>query len=99
MASEHGVDLILGGHDHIYFASRGVSAWENFDTSEKVLGAEADNGDVLVIKSGTDFRELSEMELELTPTPEGSVRKMVISKITGVSTTTSLSYITIGTSF
>jgi 2',3'-cyclic-nucleotide 2'-phosphodiesterase (5'-nucleotidase family) len=83
IASHHGVDLILGGHDHIYFASRGVTSWENFDVNESVLGAESDDGDILVIKSGTDFRDLSEINLKLISTPDGSVRKKVISEISG----------------
>jgi 2',3'-cyclic-nucleotide 2'-phosphodiesterase (5'-nucleotidase family) len=83
IAGQHGVDLILGGHDHLYFVSRGCDSWENFDKEEKVLGAEADEGDVLVIKSGTDFRDLSAITLELSPTPVGSIRTKVISKITG----------------
>ena len=37
----------------------------------------------MVVKSGSDFRDLSEMTLELSSTPGGSVRKKVISKITG----------------
>ncbi|CAA7267942.1 unnamed protein product [Cyclocybe aegerita] len=83
IASEHGVDIILGGHDHLYFVGRGVTSWDGFDVNEKVLGAESDEGDVLVIKSGSDFRDLSEINLELIATPEGSVRRRVISKITG----------------
>ena len=83
IASQHGVDLILGGHDHIYFASQGVTSWEIFDVNEKVLGAESDNGDILVIKSGSDFRDLSEINLKLASTPNGSVRKKVISEISG----------------
>lgn len=83
IASQHGVDLLLGGHDHLYYIAKGVTSWENFDVNEKVLGAEADEGDVLVIKSGSDFRDLSEMTLELTPTLAGSVRTKVISKLTG----------------
>ncbi|CCM02861.1 uncharacterized protein FIBRA_04973 [Fibroporia radiculosa] len=81
--SEHGVDLILGGHDHLYFVSHGVTAWEGYDITEPVLGAEADEGDVLVVKSGCDFRDLSEFTLELADTPPGSVRRKVIRKITG----------------
>ncbi|KAJ6547135.1 Metallo-dependent phosphatase-like protein [Mycena capillaripes] len=83
IASSHGVDLILGGHDHLYYASKGMSAWEDYDTSQVILGAEADNGDVLVCKSGTDFRDLSEMTLEFEATPPGSIRKKVITRITG----------------
>jgi hypothetical protein len=36
-----------------------------------------------VIKSGTDFRDLSSANLELSDTPEGSVRRKVISALTG----------------
>ncbi|KAJ7168132.1 Metallo-dependent phosphatase-like protein [Mycena crocata] len=82
-ASSHGVDLILGGHDHLYFASKGMSSWEGYDISEDVLGAEADQGDVLVLKSGTDFRDLSEITLEFETASPGSIRKKVISRITG----------------
>ncbi|KAJ6488654.1 Metallo-dependent phosphatase-like protein [Mycena vitilis] len=83
IASAHGVDLILGGHDHLYYASKGMSAWKEYDTSQDVLGAETDHGDVLVCKSGTDFRDLSEITLELETTPAGSIRRKVIARITG----------------
>ncbi|PPQ69860.1 hypothetical protein CVT26_014137 [Gymnopilus dilepis] len=83
ISSEHGVDIILGGHDHIYFASRGISSWNDYDTSRKTFGAEHDQGDILVIKSGTDFRDLSEIIIKLVPTTPNSVRRMVISEITG----------------
>ncbi|KAF7338627.1 25S rRNA adenine-N(1) methyltransferase [Mycena venus] len=83
VASSHGVDLILGGHDHLYYASKGMSAWEDYDITQDVLGAEADHGDVLVCKSGTDFRDLSEITLELETTTAGSIRKKVISRISG----------------
>lgn len=42
IASEHGVDLILGGHDHLYYISRGVTEWKDYDTTQTVLGAEED---------------------------------------------------------
>ncbi|KAJ7286039.1 Metallo-dependent phosphatase-like protein [Mycena rebaudengoi] len=83
IASSHGVDLILGGHDHLYYASKGMSSWEEYDTAQDVLGAEADHGDVLVCKSGTDFRDLSEITLEFEDTPAGSVRKKIIKRIAG----------------
>ncbi|TCD68923.1 hypothetical protein EIP91_009474 [Steccherinum ochraceum] len=82
-ASTHGVDLLLGGHDHLYYISKGVTAWEGYDVNEPVLGAEQDEGDVLVVKSGTDFRDLSEFVLVLEDTPEGSVRRKVIKGIRG----------------
>ncbi|KAF9001947.1 Metallo-dependent phosphatase-like protein [Cyathus striatus] len=84
----HGVDIVLGGHDHFYYVSKGVGSWDNYDVSAEVLGTKEDKGDVLVIKSGTDFRDLSELTLELYSTPENSVRKMVIGKITGTRHTT-----------
>ncbi|KAF5387159.1 hypothetical protein D9615_001693 [Tricholomella constricta] len=83
IAPSHGIDLILGGHDHLYYVSKGVSSWEGHDLTEDILGAEDDHGDVLVIKSGTDFRDLSELTLELEETPPGSVRNKIIKRITG----------------
>ena len=83
IASQHGVDLILGGHDHLYFVARGFSSWDNFNVSEKTLGAELDNNDVLVVKSGTDFRDLSEIKIVLESTPKGSVRNKIVKSITG----------------
>jgi len=75
ISNEHGVGLILGGHDHLYFFSQAVDEWENYDRSDEVRDAEADKGEILVVKSGCDFRDLSEMTLELISTPGGSVRK------------------------
>ncbi|KAJ3572798.1 hypothetical protein NP233_g2848 [Leucocoprinus birnbaumii] len=82
ITNEHGVDLLLGGHDHLYYISRGVGDWDNYDKTQPVLGAEED-GSVLVLKSGTDFRDLSEIALELENTPEGSIRRKLIKNITG----------------
>ena len=79
----HGVDIVLGGHDHLYYISKGVTSWEGYDLTQEVLGAEADKGDVLVVKSGTDFRDLSEFTLELEDTPPDSIRRKVIKGITG----------------
>jgi 2',3'-cyclic-nucleotide 2'-phosphodiesterase (5'-nucleotidase family) len=83
IAASHGADLLLGGHDHLYYAAKGVTSWECFDTTKDCLGAENDCGDILVVKSGSDFRDLSEMTLELESTPPGSIRKMVIKSICG----------------
>lgn len=83
ISSSHGVDILFGGHDHFYFVSKGVTSWENYDITKDLLGAKDDNGDVLVLKSGTDFRDLSECTLELDDTPLGSVRRKVIKGITG----------------
>lgn len=83
VSCSHGVDILLGGHDHFYFVSKGVTSWENYDITKDLLGAKDDHGDVLIFKSGTDFRDLSECTLELEDTPPGSVRRKVIKSIIG----------------
>ena len=76
----------------MYYISKGMTSWEGYDLNQQVLGAEQDNGDVLVVKSGTDFRDLSELTLELADTPEGSVRKKVIRAIRGRSRNQGVQY-------
>ncbi|KAL4266750.1 5'-nucleotidase family protein [Pleurotus pulmonarius] len=83
ITSKHGVDLLLGGHDHVYWVSKGVTKWDGYDLSGIQLDAAADQGDVLVVKSGTDFQDISEVILELKDTPAGSIRKKVIQEISG----------------
>jgi hypothetical protein len=41
---------------------------------------------VLIVKSGTDFRELSEVTLELKDAVEGSIRRKIINKVSGTFT-------------
>ena len=48
-----------------------------------MLGAERDEGDVLIVKSGTDFRDLSEFTLTLEDTKPGSIRRKVIKELRG----------------
>lgn len=135
MAQKHGVDLLIGGHDHVSqvwytvyvttdtglldvlrtllfqgslsasdhvtrrlveVPSRGKALREKkvvvvlrrimayskpmcltpFDTALKTVRTS-------LIKSGTDFRDLSEAILELEEQPAGSIRRRVISKLTG----------------
>ncbi|EJD53251.1 Metallo-dependent phosphatase [Auricularia subglabra TFB-10046 SS5] len=83
VANNHGVDIIYGGHDHLYYVAKGAKSWENYDLSGDVLGAEKDD-EVLVVKSGTDFRDLSGMTLELVDSPPGAVRSKTIKSVTGV---------------
>ncbi|KAG7092166.1 hypothetical protein E1B28_008535 [Marasmius oreades] len=83
IANSHGVDILLGGHDHMYYAPKGVDSWEGHDISKTPLGSEGDNGDVLVVKSGMDFRNLSEFTLSFASTPQGNIRKNVIKSISG----------------
>ena len=67
----------------MYYISKGVTSWQGYDINEHVLGAEMDEGDVLIVKSGTDFQDLSEVNLTLKDTPTGSIRRKVIQEIRG----------------
>ncbi|KAF5358493.1 hypothetical protein D9756_001737 [Leucocoprinus leucothites] len=82
IVNEHGVDILLGGHDHLYYISKGAEEWKNYDKTQPVLGAEGDE-DVLALKSGSDFRDLSEIALELEDAPEGNIRRKIIKSLTG----------------
>lgn len=85
IASEHGVDLLLGGHDHVYWISKGVTEWEGYDVQSESpqADAKADQGDVLVVKSGTDFQDISEVIITLKDAPAGSVRRKLIQELKG----------------
>jgi hypothetical protein len=56
--------------------------WGGYDPHKPLHGAEGDDG-VLIIKSGADFRDLSEIQLELEESPPGSVRRRYISTLHG----------------
>jgi len=73
----------LGGHDHEYYVSTGVTEWEGYDLNTYNADAADDRGDVLIVKSGTDFQDLSDISIILRDTSPGSVRKKVISEIRG----------------
>ncbi|KAJ1307540.1 hypothetical protein OPQ81_001637 [Rhizoctonia solani] len=79
----HGVDVLFGGHDHMYYIGRGAQTWDNYDPNSTCLGSEGDDG-VFLVKSGTDFRDLSELTLELEDTPEGSIRRKIVKSIQGI---------------
>ncbi|KAG2140515.1 Metallo-dependent phosphatase [Suillus bovinus] len=81
IASEHGVDLLLGGHDHIYWISKGIGSWDGYSDDPSLPDAASDTGNTLIVKSGTDFQDLSEVTLTLKDTPAGSVRKKLIESI------------------
>lgn len=85
ISTEHGVDLLLGGHDHVYWISKGVSAWDDYDLETPQPDAKDDQGDVLIVKSGTDFQDLSDVTINLkdAPAASGCVRKKVIHEISG----------------
>ncbi|KAJ7824797.1 Metallo-dependent phosphatase [Mycena olivaceomarginata] len=83
IASEHGVDLLLAGHDHFYWISKGVTEWDGYDLQTPHPDAKDDQGDVLVVKSGTDFQDISEVILTLKDAPAGSIRIKLIQEIRG----------------
>ncbi|KAF7344288.1 Metallo-dependent phosphatase [Mycena venus] len=72
IASEHGVDLLLG-----------VTGWDGYDLQTPQPDAADDQGDVLVVKSGTDFQDISEVILTLKDAPAGSIRRKLIQEIKG----------------
>ncbi|KAF8601706.1 Metallo-dependent phosphatase [Ceratobasidium sp. AG-I] len=83
MADSHGIDAIFGGHDHDYYIGKGAvmndntavqsGIWPGYDLKD----TEKDEG-LLIVKSGCDFRDLSEVVLVLEDTPVDSVRRKVI---------------------
>ncbi|EST07465.1 Phosphoesterase domain protein [Kalmanozyma brasiliensis GHG001] len=78
--SSHGVDLVLGGHDHIYYVGNGASSFQGDDFPRGEPGTEKDKN-AMVVKSGTDFRDLSELKLELTDRDDSAVRKRIIKSL------------------
>ncbi len=73
---------MLGGHDHIYYVGNGAASYSGDDFPRGEPGTEKDtsaNGR----KSGTDFRDLSELKLELTEPSSSSsaVRKRTIKSL------------------
>ncbi|KAE8543376.1 hypothetical protein D1P53_000082 [Cryptococcus gattii VGV] len=78
--NEHGIDLIIGGHDHMYYIGKGATSWEGYVGQEDVLGTKEDHG---VRQSGTDFRDLTSANLTVTPAPPGSIRRQLVTSLTG----------------
>ncbi|CDR87142.1 related to 5`-nucleotidase precursor [Sporisorium scitamineum] len=78
--SSHGVDLVLGGHDHIYYVGNGASSFSGDDFPRGEPGTENDKS-AMVVKSGTDFRDLSELRLQLSDKDDSAVRKRTIQSL------------------
>ncbi|GAK63314.1 metallo-dependent phosphatase [Moesziomyces antarcticus] len=76
-ATSHGVDLVLGGHDHIYYVGNGAAHYDGDAFQRGEPGTENDSA-AMVVKSGTDFRDLSELKLELSERDDAAVRKRTI---------------------
>lgn len=79
---EHGVDLVLGGHDHTYYVGNGIDKFEGKEWRTSMLGQEKDKS-CLLIKSGTDFHDLSEIKLELSEPNDKAIRRRRIIKAAG----------------
>lgn len=84
----------MGGHDHVYWISKGVTKWDGYNVHKLQPDATDDRGDVLVVKSGVDYQDLSEIILTLKDTPAGSVRKKIIQDMTGGLRVTFASFLT-----
>ena len=82
LGSQHCVDILLGGHDHMYYVSKGCKSWDGYDIGQPVLGSESDDG-VLLVKSGTDFRDLSVMELQLRSDGDSAIRRWMVQAVEG----------------
>ncbi|CAE6468183.1 unnamed protein product [Rhizoctonia solani] len=97
LEDKEGVDLILGGHNHEYFVGKGISKESVIEPKTVNFKGPLDDDDGLlpaansrrhdyelrhrIIKSGTDFQDLSEIEIEVEDKPEGEVRKKVIKSV------------------
>lgn len=73
MATKSGderVDLLLGGHDHhVLYRS---SSDQDPDVHEAAAVITSYEGDTRIIKSGTDWRSLSCVRLDITPKTEST---------------------------
>ncbi|CEL60051.1 Trifunctional nucleotide phosphoesterase protein YfkN OS=Bacillus subtilis (strain 168) GN=yfkN PE=1 SV=1 [Rhizoctonia solani AG-1 IB] len=82
LEDEHGVDLILGGHNHEYFVGKGISKESVVDPVDvNFKGPLPDDDGLLIIKSGTDFQDLSEVTIEVENKQDGQVRKKVVKSV------------------
>lgn len=71
---DQGVDLVLGGHDHTYYIGKGVDEYKGEDWHTNMAGVDKDK-DCMIVKSGTDFHDLSEITLEIGDAQDGAVRR------------------------
>lgn len=79
------LDLILGGHDHFYYSGKG---FDSFTGAEFELqpGSETDTN-AMILKSGTDFKDMSEVWLEFgvpPDAPEGTPRTILKAEVTRI---------------
>jgi len=89
IAKTHGVDVVLGGHDHDYYIGKGAVMDDERNMARVKSGewpdykpehTKEDDG-VLIVKSGYDFRDLSEVVLELETAPANSARRKLVKSL------------------
>ena len=56
---EHGVDLVLGGHDHTYYIGRGAGSWTGYSPTPDEPGTEQDDG-ILCVPYSNDLTTLTD---------------------------------------
>ncbi|WFD29911.1 hypothetical protein MSPP1_000925 [Malassezia sp. CBS 17886] len=79
--TRHGVDLVLGGHDHVYYVGRGVQTYEGSPFDRDMAGS-ADDQSTYLVKSGADFHDLSEIAVQLSaPHAAPAVRRRTIERM------------------
>ncbi|CAG8613328.1 22864_t:CDS:2, partial [Dentiscutata erythropus] len=59
------IDLMLGGHDHFYYIGKGCDVIHGWNRNESEIDESKSDDGIRLVKSGTDFRELSIVELDI----------------------------------
>ncbi|CAE6492533.1 unnamed protein product [Rhizoctonia solani] len=78
-----GVDVIFGGHNHDYFLGKGVKLVDQTGpkpSPEPSYEFENDE-DLLIVKTGQDFDDLSEVVIKVEDRPNGKERKKVVTSV------------------
>lgn len=78
LANCKGIDAIFGGHDHTYFLGEGV---QRLNPDAVSRAPEKGDDGLLIVKSGSDFYDLSEVRIEVEDAPEGLARKKIVKSL------------------
>ncbi|KAG8708974.1 hypothetical protein FRC11_006009 [Ceratobasidium sp. 423] len=76
-----GVDLIFGGHDHDYYLGGGVELESTTGPGVERPAILPNDDELLIIKSGTDFEDLSEVKITVEDRRNGKERKKVVTSV------------------
>ncbi|CAE6448121.1 unnamed protein product [Rhizoctonia solani] len=82
--SDEVVDIILGGHNHEYGLGRGVKRGRDQVTTKQerlTKSGKSDDPGLLIVKSGTDFEDISEIDIELRR-KSGRKREWIVHSVT-----------------